>query len=102
MDDTCGTGSFRSESYIDDGARLEVYGFVTSLVADMIFYFTQLLGHRTQIGWAFHKAHHSAAVLTPLMRYREHFVGGIRYGAGAAAGLGLCGGRYSHKEQFSC
>jgi sterol desaturase/sphingolipid hydroxylase (fatty acid hydroxylase superfamily) len=73
-----------------------VYGFVTLLVADMIFYFTHLFGHRTQIGWAFHKVHHSAAVLTPLTRYREHFVEGILYGAGAAAGLGLCGGAFAY------
>jgi sterol desaturase/sphingolipid hydroxylase (fatty acid hydroxylase superfamily) len=73
-----------------------VYGFVTLLVADMIFYFTHLFGHRTRIGWAFHKVHHSAAVLTPLTRYREHFVEGILYASGAAAGLGLCGGAFAY------
>ncbi|MGA2399211.1 MAG: sterol desaturase family protein [Steroidobacteraceae bacterium] len=72
------------------------YGFGTLLVADMIFYFTHLFGHRTRIGWAFHKVHHSAAVLTPLTRYREHFVEGILYAAGAAAGLGLCGGAFAY------
>jgi sterol desaturase/sphingolipid hydroxylase (fatty acid hydroxylase superfamily) len=72
------------------------YGLVTLLVADMIFYFTHLFGHRTRIGWAFHKVHHSAAVLTPLTRYREHFVEGILYAAGAAAGLGLCGGMFAY------
>jgi sterol desaturase/sphingolipid hydroxylase (fatty acid hydroxylase superfamily) len=73
-----------------------LYGLVTLLVADMIFYFTHLFGHRTRIGWAFHKVHHSAAVLTPLTRYREHFVEGILYAAGAAAGLGLCGGAFAY------
>jgi sterol desaturase/sphingolipid hydroxylase (fatty acid hydroxylase superfamily) len=72
------------------------YGLGTFLVADMIFYFTHLFGHRTRIGWAFHKVHHSAAVLTPLTRYREHFVEGILYAAGAAAGLGLCGGVFAY------
>lgn len=72
------------------------YGLVTLLVADMIFYFTHLFGHRTRIGWAFHKVHHSAAVLTPLTRYREHFAEGILYAAGAAAGLGLCGGAFAY------
>jgi len=73
-----------------------VYGLVTLLVADMIFYFIHLFGHRTRIGWAFHKVHHSAAVLTPLTRYREHFVEGILYAAGAAAGLGFCGGVFAY------
>ena len=72
------------------------YGFVTLLVADMVFYFTHLFGHRTRIGWAFHKVHHSAEVLTPLTRYREHFVEGILYAAGAAAGLGFCGGAFAY------
>ena len=73
-----------------------LYGLATLLVADMIFYFTHLFGHRTRIGWAFHKVHHSAEVLTPLTRYREHFVEGILYAAGAAAGLGFCGGAFAY------
>lgn len=72
------------------------YGLALFLVTDMVFYFTHLFGHRTQIGWAFHKVHHSAAVLTPLTRYREHFVEGILYAAGGAAGLGLCGGVFAY------
>ncbi len=79
-----------------DGACRDLDRRHFALVADMIFYFTHLFGHRTQIGWAFHKVHHSAAVLTPLTRYREHFVEGILYGAGAAAGLGLCGGVFAY------
>ncbi len=75
------------------------YGLVTLLVADMIFYFIHLFGHRTRIGWAFHKVHHSAEVLTPLTRYREHFVEGIYYAAGRAAGLGFCGGVFGYLLQ---
>lgn len=82
------------------GWRL-AYGLLTLLVADMIFYFTHLFGHRTKIGWAFHKVHHSAEVLTPLTRYREHFVEGIYYAAGSAAGLGFCGGVFAYLLQGS-
>lgn len=50
------------------------YGLVMFLVVDMTFFFTHLMMHRTKIGWAIHKVHHSAEVLTPLTRYREHFI----------------------------
>lgn len=72
------------------------YGLVTFLVTDMIFYFTHLFGHRTRIGWAFHKVHHSAQVLTPLTRYREHFVEGILYASTSAVGFGFCGGVFAY------
>jgi sterol desaturase/sphingolipid hydroxylase (fatty acid hydroxylase superfamily) len=64
-----------------------LYGFVILLVADMIFFFIHLMMHRTRIGWAIHKVHHSAEVLTPLTRYREHFLAGPLWASGFALGL---------------
>ncbi len=73
-----------------------IHGLSMLLVADAVFFFTHLFGHRTRIGWAFHKVHHSAEVLTPLTRYREHFFEGFLYAATSAAGLGVCGGMYAY------
>ena len=76
------------------GWRL-VYGLVTILIADMIFFFTHYMMHKTQIGWAIHKVHHSAQVLTPLTRPREHFIAGWIWALGPAVGLSLSGGIFA-------
>lgn len=72
-----------------------VYGLVTILVADMIFFFTHLMMHKTEIGWAIHKVHHSAQVLTPLTRSREHFIAAPIWALGPAIGLSLSGGIFT-------
>lgn len=76
------------------GWRL-LYGLVTILIADMIFFFTHYMMHKTQIGWAIHKVHHSAQVLTPLTRPREHFIAGWIWALGPAIGLSLSGGIFA-------
>lgn len=73
-----------------------LYGLVTLLVVDMVFYFTHLFGHRTRFGWIFHKVHHSAEVLTPLTRYREHFVEGIIYAATVSTGAAFATGLFAY------
>ena len=50
------------------------YGVVTLLAVDLAFFLYHLMMHRTRIGWAIHQVHHSAEVLTPLTRFREHFL----------------------------
>lgn len=50
------------------------YGLATLFAVDLCFFLYHLPMHRTRIGWAIHKVHHSAEVLTPLTRYREHFL----------------------------
>jgi len=72
-----------------------LYGLVTILIADMIFYWTHYMMHKTQIGWAVHKVHHSAEVLTPLTRPREHFIAGPVWALGPAVGLSLSGGIFA-------
>lgn len=66
-----------------------LYGLVIILIADVIFYFTHYMMHKTEIGWAIHKVHHSAQVLTPLTRPREHFIAGPIWALGPAVGLTL-------------
>lgn len=68
-----------------------LYGLVTVLIADMVFYWTHYMMHKTQIGWAIHKVHHSAEVLTPLTRPREHFIAGPVWALGPAIGITLAG-----------
>ena len=76
------------------GWRL-IYGLVTILIADMIFYWTHYMMHMTEVGWAIHKVHHSAQVLTPLTRPREHFMIGWLWALGPAIGLSLSGGIFA-------
>lgn len=69
------------------------YGLATLLAVDLCFFLYHLMMHRTRIGWAIHKVHHSAEVLTPLTRYREHFLeapivdGFMTLGAMSVSGL---------------
>ena len=77
------------------GWRL-LYGLVMLLVADMCFFFYHLMVHRTRIGWAIHKVHHSAEVLTPLTRFREHFLEAPIDAGFASVGLGAAGGVFAY------
>ncbi|MFT5572816.1 MAG: sterol desaturase/sphingolipid hydroxylase (fatty acid hydroxylase superfamily) [Cryomorphaceae bacterium] len=72
------------------------YAAVTLLIADMIFFFTHLMMHKTRIGWAIHKVHHSAQVLTPLTRSREHFIAAPIWALGPAIGLSFAGGIFAY------
>lgn len=72
-----------------------LYGLVSILIVDMIFYWTHYMMHKTQIGWAIHKVHHSAQVLTPLTRPREHFIVGPLWALGPAIGLAISGGIFA-------
>jgi sterol desaturase/sphingolipid hydroxylase (fatty acid hydroxylase superfamily) len=76
------------------GWRL-LYSAVTLLIVDMVFYFTHYMMHKTEIGWAIHKVHHSAEVLTPMTRPREHFIAGPIWALGPAIGLSLSGGIFA-------
>ena len=69
-----------------------LYSLVTLLIYDAIFYFIHYCEHKIPGLWAIHKVHHSAEVLTPLTRYREHFIEVPLYATGAAMAYGLAGG----------
>ena len=71
------------------------YGLVSILIVDAIFYWTHYMMHKTQIGWALHKVHHSAQVLTPWTRPREHFIVGPLWALGPAMGLAISGGIFA-------
>ena len=72
-----------------------LYGLVSILIVDAIFYWTHYMMHKTQIGWALHKVHHSAQVLTPWTRPREHFIVGPLWALGPAIGLAISGGIFA-------
>ncbi len=71
-----------------------LYSLVTLLLYDFIFYVIHYTEHKVPALWVIHKVHHSAEVLTPLTRYREHFLEGPIYAAGAALAFGLAGGLF--------
>lgn len=73
-------------------AWMLLYSLVTLLIYDLVFYAIHYAEHKIPVLWAIHKIHHSAEVLTPLTRYREHFLEGPIYAAGAALSFGLAGG----------
>ena len=68
------------------------YSLCTLLIYDFVFYAIHYTEHKVPALWAIHKVHHSAEVLTPLTRYREHFLEGPLYAAGSAFSYGLAGG----------
>ena len=76
-------------------AWMMLYSFVTLLLYDFIFYVIHYAEHKVPALWVIHKVHHSAEVLTPLTRYREHVLEGPIYAAGSALAYGLAGGVFA-------
>jgi sterol desaturase/sphingolipid hydroxylase (fatty acid hydroxylase superfamily) len=65
------------------------YSFVLLLSYDFTFFLLHYSEHKIPALWAVHKVHHSAEVLTPLTRYREHVLEGPLYTAAAAIGYAV-------------
>lgn len=73
-----------------------LYSLVTLLCYDFVFYVIHFTMHKVPFLWAIHKVHHSAEVLTPLTRYREHVVAGPIWATGAAISYGFAGGLFGY------
>lgn len=84
-----------------------LYGLGVFLVSDFKNYWVHRAFHSRWL-WAFHKVHHSAAVLTPITASRVHFVeklaaklsGTLLLGAYAGAFWYVCGGQISAYTLF--
>ncbi len=76
-------------------AWMLLYSLLGLLVYDAVFFLTHFTMHKVPALWAIHKVHHSAEVLTPLTRYREHFLAGPIWAAGYAFSLGLVAGLFA-------
>ena len=72
-----------------------LYSLVTLLCYDFVFFLIHYTMHKVPALWVLHKVHHSAEVLTPLTRYREHFLAGPIWAAGGAFSYGLIGGLFA-------
>lgn len=72
------------------------YSLFTLLCYDLVFFCIHYTMHRVPIFWSLHKIHHSAEVLTPLTRYREHFLVGPLWAGGAALAYGFSGGIFGY------
>jgi sterol desaturase/sphingolipid hydroxylase (fatty acid hydroxylase superfamily) len=77
-------------------AWMLLYSLVTLLCYDFVFFGTHYIMHRVPALWAIHKVHHSAEVLTPLTRYREHFIAGPIWAAGGAFSYGFAAGVFAY------
>jgi len=73
-------------------AWMLLYSLVILLLYDFVFFLTHFTMHKVPALWAIHKVHHSAEVLTPLTRYREHFIAGPIWASGAAFSYGVAAG----------
>jgi len=76
-------------------AWMLLYSLISLLCYDAIFFLIHYTMHKVPMLWAIHKVHHSAEVLTPLTRYREHFLAGPIWAAGYALSLGLVAGLFA-------
>jgi sterol desaturase/sphingolipid hydroxylase (fatty acid hydroxylase superfamily) len=63
---------------------------------DFVFYSTHYAMHRIPALWVLHRIHHSAEVLTPLTRYREHFLAGPIWTAGSGFSYGVAAGLFAY------
>lgn len=77
-------------------AWMVLYSLVSLLCYDFIFYVIHYSMHKVPAFWAIHKVHHSAEVLTPLTRSREHFIAGPIWATGAAVGYAVPGGIFAY------
>ena len=77
-------------------AWMLLYSLVTLLCYDFVFYSIHHTMHKVPALWAIHKVHHSAEVLTPLTRTREHFVAGPIWATGGALSYGFAGGIFAY------
>ena len=77
-------------------AWMVLYAAVSLLCYDFMFYAIHWCMHRYPALWAIHKVHHSAEVLTPLTRSREHVLAGPIWAAGAAFGYAFSGGIFAY------
>ena len=73
-------------------AWMLLYSLVALLAYDFVFFLIHWAEHRIPALWSIHQVHHSAEVLTPLTRYREHVLEGPLYALGAAVSLGFAAG----------
>jgi len=89
------TGIFGTSPGLESSlAWMLLYSLVTLLCYDFIFFLIHYTEHKVPALWAIHKVHHSAEVLTPLTRYREHVLEGPLYAVGAAISYGIAGGLF--------
>jgi len=72
------------------------YSLVTLLCYDFMFYTIHYTMHKVPALWAIHKVHHSAEVLTPLTRSREHFLAGPIWAAGTAFSYSIAAGIFAY------
>jgi sterol desaturase/sphingolipid hydroxylase (fatty acid hydroxylase superfamily) len=72
-----------------------LYSLALFLSYDFTFFLLHYTEHKVPALWAIHKVHHSAEVLTPLTRYREHVLEGPMYSAAAAIGFAVPAGVFS-------
>ena len=80
---------------ISYGAML-LYSLVLLLCYDFMFYTIHFTMHKVPALWVIHKVHHSAEVLTPLTRSREHFLAGPIWAAGGAIAYAVPAGVFAY------
>ena len=77
-------------------AWMLLYSLLLLLSYDFIFFLIHFTMHKVPALWAIHKIHHSAEVLTPLTRTREHFLAGPIWATGAAFSLAFMAGIFAY------
>jgi len=77
------------ESWWVIGGLTAAFTITSAMAADLFFYFHHWLLHKVKFLWEFHKVHHSAEVLTPLVDYRAHPLEIMTYGTAKGIGVGI-------------
>ncbi len=77
-------------------AWMLLYSLVALLCYDLMFYAIHWSMHTYPALWAIHKVHHSAEVLTPWTRSREHFLAGPIWAAGSAFSYAVAAGLFAY------
>ncbi|HJN96314.1 MAG TPA: sterol desaturase family protein [Gammaproteobacteria bacterium] len=73
-----------------------LYSLFSLLCYDFMFFSFHYTMHKVPALWAIHKIHHTAEVLTPLTRTREHFLAGPIWATGSAFAFGVAAGLFAY------
>lgn len=69
-------------------AMIVLFTIVSAMAADFCLFLQHYLMHKVKFLWEFHKVHHSAEVLTPLVDYRVHPIEILTFASTKGIGIG--------------
>ncbi len=75
---------------------IAAFTFFAFVAYDFAIFFTHYIQHRVPYLWEFHKVHHAAEAMTPMVAYRIHPLDDLITGSGIGIMMGIVYGLYAY------